>query len=80
MTHFHGIFLLRDYPLWQLTANFLFWGEHYLVHGFLAFNESFRVPYSTVSQILSRPGGLQQAFPRYLYAAAGSNSRIQEVT
>ena len=80
MTHFHGIFLLRDYPLWQLTANFLFWGEHYLVQGFVAFNESFRVPYSTVSQFLSRRRGLQQAFPSCLYAAAGSSPRIQEVT
>lgn len=65
IVHSHDIFLPAEYPKeWVLKA-YRFWTEQYLLHAFLAFNDSFKVLWAGSYMHLKHPDKLETAFNSY---------------
>jgi predicted O-methyltransferase YrrM len=64
IVHVHDIFLPREYPeLW--VSEGWGWGEQYLLHSFLLFNDAFEVTFGARWMIEHHPDLLRAAFPGY---------------
>ena len=65
MVHVHDIFFPREYDRRWIEDHHRFWNEQYILHAFLAFNDSFEVLWSSYLHHLKRPERLREAFPAY---------------
>ncbi len=65
LVHIHDIFLPSEYPREWLVRHLRFWNEQYVLHAFLAFNESFRVVWGSSYMHLVHADLLDEAFSSY---------------
>jgi predicted O-methyltransferase YrrM len=63
--HIHDIFLPAEYPKDWILKNFRFWTEQYLLHAFLAFNNSFEILWAGRYLHSKYPEKLETAFNSY---------------
>lgn len=72
--HLHDIFIPAEYPEAWVKDFRWFWNEQYAVQAFLAFNDAFRVTWSSAYMHLERPELLERAFPSYDRTATSPGS------
>jgi len=63
--HVHDIYLPAQYPKRFIVEARFFWNEQYLLHAFLAFNDSFEVVWPGQLMHLRHSDELAEAFPAY---------------
>jgi predicted O-methyltransferase YrrM len=73
--HIHDIFLPRDYPEAWVQQN-RSWNEQYLVHSFLAFNDTFEVVLSAAYMAALHRGELATAFPGWPSAKSSGGGAL----
>lgn len=74
VVHIHDIFLPVEYPKEWVLQSFEFWNEQYLLHAFLAFNDSFEVLWASNYTSLKYPHKLEAAFDSYKRRKRGGTS------
>ncbi len=65
IVHIHDIFLPAEYPQDWVLRHHRFWTEQYLLHAFLAFNNSFEVMWASSYMHMTHPNLLEQSFGSY---------------
>jgi predicted O-methyltransferase YrrM len=65
LIHLHDIFLPFEYPRDWVMRRKIFWAEQYLLHAFLAYNESFEILWSPGIARAEFPELLKQTFPYF---------------
>jgi predicted O-methyltransferase YrrM len=65
VVHVHDVFLPAEYPRKWLEEDRYFWTEQYLLHAFLAYNDSFEVLWAGQFMHLEHPGAMRRAFASY---------------
>ena len=65
LVHFHDIFLPDEYPKSWVIDRHRFWTEQYLLHAFLAFNDSFEVLWAGQYMHRHHPDRMRSAFASY---------------
>lgn len=73
--HIHDIFLPNDYPKNWIEKLNIFWNEQYLIHGFLMYNDSFQIEFSSSYMKKEYPELLNECFKAPLkYKGNGGGS------
>lgn len=65
IVHIHDIFLPAEYPKEWVLKDYRFWTEQYLLHAFLAFNDSFEILWAGSYMHLRHPDKLEAAISSY---------------
>ncbi len=79
IVHFHDIFLPNEYSKKQVLDNYYFFNEQYILHSFLAFNNSFEVLWSGAYMNIKYPKSLRSAFKSYSKKTSPASFWIKKI-
>lgn len=65
LVHFHDIFLPREYPRTWVEDRGFFWAEQYLLHAFLAFNETYEIVFAANAVAHEFPERVARVVPSF---------------